>query len=126
MKYDTHCFYSTVRNISGVRMVFGFLPPHGRELQINEQYTVFGNIIEAVAIRDGGDRNTSQRHVTALLGAVNRGELAIIQTPSIIILDDSGKSVMLVMRNGVLGTDDPCWYSSGSVVSPKGGRQFIG
>ena len=29
--YDLGCLYSTVKNISGGTLRFGFLPPHGKE-----------------------------------------------------------------------------------------------
>ena len=45
---DTSCLFSTVKNTSGGRKTYGFLPPHGRTLEADEELTVFGNILESV------------------------------------------------------------------------------
>lgn len=124
---DTHCLFSTLKNVSGGRMVFGFLPPHGRELQANEEFTMFGNVLDAVANRNG-DRVSSRRHIQAFEAAINRGDLAILHTPAPILTDTStGASKMVTVAAGVIGSADPCWSDSGSVVDDlSGGRDFIG
>ncbi len=105
------CLYSTVKNVSGGTKKFTFLPPHGRELAAGEEFTVIGDIVEAV-IR--GERVTSQRNLNALEEAV-RGDnptLDIIKTPNPIIYDPiNNYSKMLVVEGGVLGYNDPCWDS---------------
>ena len=44
--HDLNCLYSTVKNISGGSLKFGFLPPHGRELAAAGELTIFGNILD--------------------------------------------------------------------------------
>ena len=48
LKFDTSCLFSTVKNGTGGRRKFGFLPPHGRELDTDEEFTVWGDIREAI------------------------------------------------------------------------------
>jgi hypothetical protein len=126
--YDTHCLYSTVRNVSGGRKIFGFLPPHGRELANNEEFTLFGNILDAVAHFNGGDRTTSRRHVDAFAQAVSRGDLIVVHTPNPILEDATTHAVKMIRLNGgALGVVDPCWTLPGSVVSDvSGGNPFDG
>lgn len=109
MPNDTSCLYSTVRNTSGSRKKFGFLPPHGRELAANEEFTVFGSVQESV-IR--GERVTSRRNIQGLEAAVERGDLEIVSTPSPIFEDTNGDPKMLHLNSlGALVVDDPCWTS---------------
>lgn len=125
---DTHCLFSTVRNSSGGRMIFGFLPPHGRELAANEEFTVFGNVLDAVAHGNGGDRNGSRRWIRAFEDAVNRGDLVIVHTPNPIFQDTATHAIkMAKMTSGTLGTADPCWAGAGSAVDDlTGGEPFGG
>lgn len=114
MGLDTACLYSTVKNTSGARKKFGFLPPHGRELAVNEEFTVFGDIKQAIIRFDRGE---SRRSIIAFEQCLIRNDLEIINTPPPILKDDSNPgaaSGMLNLRNGVLGTIDPCWNTSTS------------
>ncbi len=117
---DTSCLYSTVKNTSGRPLTFGFLPPHGRKLAVNEEFTVFGDIKQAV-IRH--ERTEGRRNMIALEQALKRGDLEIISTPGIILEDDSnpGSTKMLRLRNGVLGITTPCWNVSVSLPAESGG-----
>lgn len=115
MPVDTACLFSTIKNTSGVRKKFGFLPPHGRELAADEEFTVFGNVLEAVA-NANGDRATSRRHMIAFEAAIERGDIEILSTPAPILQDQTtGASKMLRLNSGTLGTLDPCWTRSSSV-----------
>lgn len=114
----TDCLYSTVKNVSGGTLDFSFLPPHGKRLDDNEEYTVFGNIQEAV-IRN--QRVTSKRYQdaleAALNGSTNDGDptLALLKTPSPILYnEDEEESRMLQISGGSseLGTTVPCTDSS--------------
>lgn len=113
MGLDTACLYSTVKNTSGRRMTFGFLPPHGRPLDANEEFTVFGDIKQAI-IRY--ERTEARRSIIAFEQALIRGDLEIISTPAIILEDDSnpGSTLSLRLRNGTLGTTAVCWNTSTS------------
>jgi len=74
--------YTTIKNTSGSRKKFGFLPPHGRELAAGEEYTIFGSIHDAVC---GADRATARRNMLALERALTQGDLTIVHTPSIVL-----------------------------------------
>ena len=107
---DISCLYSTVRNNTGGRRKFGFLPPHGQELIANEEFTVFGNIYEAIVKID---RVSSRRHIQAFENAIASGDLVIVSTPSPIFEDRHGNSKMLHLdRAGNLSVTDPCWASA--------------
>jgi hypothetical protein len=127
MAFDTHCLFSTIRNVSGGRLILGFLPPHGRELANNEEFTLFGNILDAVAHRNG-DRVTSRRHIRAFEDAINRGDIVIVQTPNPIFKDATTGAIKMARTNsGTLGLADPCWANEGSVVDDvDGGNQYDG
>jgi hypothetical protein len=115
MPVDTSCLFSTVRNSSGGRKKFGFLPPHGRELDADEEMTIFGNVLEAVA-NANGDRATSRRHMIAFEAAIERGDIEILATPAPIFTDaTTGANKMMRLNNGTLGTLDPCWTRESSI-----------
>jgi hypothetical protein len=110
---DLTCLYSTVKNISGGKMKFGFLPPHGREVNSDTEFTVFGNVLDAVA--NGFDRACSQRNIAGLERAIDQGKLEIMNTPAPILKDatlTAAGGFMIVLDNGTLGVDDPCWEST--------------
>lgn len=116
MSQDTHCLFSTVRNNTAGRILFGFLPPHGRELQAGEEFTVFGNIIDLIAHRRG-DRVSSRRDIQAFESAISRGDMVIVHTPAPIFQDQATQAIkMLQLSGGALGVVDPCWANPGSVV----------
>lgn len=112
--YDLGCLYSTVKNISGGTKKFGFLPPHGKELASAEEYTVFGNVLDAIA--NGFDRACSKRSVSSFENAIDTQLLEITATPSPILKDSvlTARSFMLTCASEVLGVDDPCWESVAS------------
>lgn len=116
---DVRCLYSTVRNTSGRRMTFGFLPPHGRSLAPGEEFTVFGDIKQAVIRME---RTEGRRNIIAFEKCLIRGDLEIINTPAVVLEDDSnpGSTKTLRLRNGVLGTQDPCWNVSSSLEPSLG------
>lgn len=109
MALNTTCLYSTVKNTSGQRKTFGFLPPHGRALAVNEEFTVFGDIKQAVI---GFERVTSRRNIQALENAVKRGDLVIMSTPAPILEADGTVKMLKLTDGGSLILDDPCWASS--------------
>ena len=107
---DTSCLFSTVKNASGGRKIFGFLPPHGRTLEADEELTVFGNILEAVG---DIDRVSSRRKIQALERAIDRGDLIIVKTPNPILQDvDDDTIKMLQLDSGALTAVDACWTNS--------------
>lgn len=116
MSQDTHCLFSTVRNNTAGRILFGFLPPHGRELAAGEEFTIFGNVVDMIATRRG-DRVSSRRDIQAFEAAISRGDLVIVHTPAPIFQDQTTHAIkMLRLNSGSLGVVDPCWANPGSVV----------
>ena len=110
---DTSCLYSTVKNISGVAKIFGFLPPHGRTLAIDEEFTVFGDIRQGLGGNRGGERSVARRDNTAFEAAVESGDLQILNTPSQIIQDTVTENPQILqLTSGTLTTVDPCWFNS--------------
>lgn len=80
------CLFSKVKNVSGATKHFGFLPPHGRTLEDDEEIFVFGNIFDAI-YRNAGHR--SKRVQDALATALNDGDLELISSPCTIIYDET-------------------------------------
>ena len=110
---DTSCLYSTVKNISGVAKIFGFLPPHGRELAVNEEFTVFGDVRQGLGGNRGSERSVHRRDNAAFEAAIEEGDLEIVSTPSPILEDvDDGTPKMLQVATGTLTAVDPCWFNS--------------
>lgn len=110
MAYDVTCLYSTLKNISGKSMFFAFLPPHGRRLANNEEFTVFGDIRDQVG-NSGPTRRTDR--IKAFEDAIEAGNLVIVSTPSPILKDTvSGASKALKLTSGTLSVQDPCWLNS--------------
>lgn len=108
---DLTCLYSTVKNISGGTLKFGFLPPHGRELADDGEFTVFGSVLDCVA--NGFDRATSQRQIAGFERAIDQAKIEIVNTPTPILKDVTlGDGFMIVLDNGSLSVDDPCWEST--------------
>lgn len=113
MGLSTGCLYSTVKNASGGRKKFGFLPPHGRELAAGEEFTTFGDIKEAI-IRH--DRQEARRSIEAFESALRRGDIEILNTPAPVLEDDgNGVPQTLRLHNGTLGVQTPCWHTSTSL-----------
>lgn len=113
MPQDTSCLYSTVKNTSGVTKIFGFLPPHGRELANNEEFTVFGDIRQALGGNQGGERSVQRRAHVAFEAAIESGDLTIVNSPSVLLQDTvTDLTKMLVRANGTLSTVNPCWTNS--------------
>jgi len=107
---DKSCLYSTIKNTSGSSMRFGFLPPHGRQLDANEEFSVFGNVLESLVRHH---RTTSRRQHESFAAAVERGDLEIQNTPAPIMTDTTTGAVkMLQVNNGTVEDVDPCWTSS--------------
>ena len=107
---DTSCLYSTVRNVSGTKRTFGFLPPHGRELANNEEFTVFGDIRQSIGGSRGAEPSVQRRDRTAFAAAIANGWLVIVNTPSPVFKDiDGGAIKTLTLNDGSLTVTNPCW-----------------
>lgn len=114
--YETGCLYSTVKNISGQTMPFGFLPPHGRTLAANEEFTILGDVVQSV-IR--AQRVTSKRNLDALVGALNGNNgkgsklLAVVKSPAVFVFDEgSEETYILVSNSDTADLASPCTDTS--------------
>ena len=97
---------STVKNTSGQRRFFGELPPKGRELAADQEFTVYGDIREAI-VNKAADRQEARRSILALERDLQAARLQIISTPSPILKDGvTGEPTVLVVNSGVLGSSD--------------------
>lgn len=113
MAMDVSCLYSTVKNVSGVAKTFGFLPPHGRTLARDEEFTVFGDVRQSLGGNQGGERSVQRRAHAAFEAAVENGDLEILNTPSPVMQDTvTGQPKMLQLTSGSLSAVDPCWQDS--------------
>ena len=108
MANNTTDLYTTVKNVSGSTAVFGFLGTHGKRLANNETYSVPGDLVTKLGSKK------SQRQFKSLEKALLAGDLAIIKSPSVYILDEDGVGTAeLAMAGRVLGTTDPS-YTQGA------------
>lgn len=121
MTYPNHrgssCLFSTVQNTSGYSKVFGFLPPHGVRLGAGQEFSMWGDVREAI-IR--GERSGSIRSMQAFEKAVSRGDITILHTPNPILEDVNYPYdvQMVVIHGGSLALFNPCWESQASVDDP--------
>lgn len=105
---STTCLYSVVKNTSGTTKTFGFLPPHGRTLDNNEEFTVFGDIRQNLGGNQGTERSVRRRAEASFEAAVESGDLQILSTPNLIIQDGDDPK-MIQSAGGELSAVDPCW-----------------
>lgn len=110
---NTTDLYTTVKNVSGVKRVFGFLGEHGRELENNATYTVPGDLVTKL----GAQR--SRRKFQALERALLAGHLEIVKSPSVYLLSESGNVTRELAMSGdkELGTTEPSYTGGGDFVS---------
>ena len=110
--------YSTVKNVSGKQMTFGFLPPHGVTLANNATFTVFGDIREAIS---SGRRSAARRNLIAFANAIEDGKLQITSTPPPIFTNPTNGLVRTLQVTGVghtVGAAVPSWTVSDSDNAP--------
>ena len=111
------CLYTSVRNVSGIAMIFGFLPPHGVQLASGEEYTMFGSPVEAISRANPG---AERRNFTAFAAAIARGDMVIVSTPNPILVDAASGSSKMVILNSTLTVSDPCWDTDVNSLSSLG------
>jgi len=109
---NTTDLYTTVKNVSGVKRVFGFLGEHGRELENNATYTVPGDLVAQL----GGQR--SKRKFQALERALIAGHLQIVKSPSVYLLSESGDVTreLAMASTKELGTTAPSYTGGGDFI----------
>jgi len=102
-------FYTQVRNTSGKAMYFGFLPPHGMRLAVNEEVTIFGDLLARLQGADG-------RKLRAFNAAVDSGKIKVIYTSKVYTKDASTKAVKTITTSGgAVALADP---ASGAYTVP--------
>lgn len=107
--FDTSCLFSVVKNISGVKKKFPTLPPHGVELDADEQYSIWGSVLEAILRGDRFGRANSD----ALEKLLDQRLLEIRKLPKPIMEDETLNDIKVItLDNGSLVLEDPCWETS--------------
>lgn len=114
MSNTTTDLYTTVKNVSGKTLTFGFLGAHGKTLNANDTYTVPGDLVTKL----GAQR--SQRKFKALERALVNNLLDIVSSPSVYLLSGSTTRELAANATGVLGTTPPSWNGGGSFTSGAG------
>jgi hypothetical protein len=84
MPNTTTDLFTTVKNVSGRELTFGFLGAHGVKLANNATYSVPGDLVTKL----GSQR--SQRQFKALERALTGNLLNIVKSPSVYLLSDTG------------------------------------
>ncbi len=91
--------HTTLKNTAGVARIFSFIPPHGRELADDATVEILGEVIPQIS---------TKRAREAYEDAVKTGELTIVHTPAVLILDDTTAATkQLILDSGSLAVDDP-------------------
>lgn len=111
MGQDVSCLYSKVRNVSGKRATFSFLPPHGRTLEANEELIMFGSVHAAIANRPG--RAANRRNIVGFENAVFDGLLIIVHSEGVFLESPNETTKQISMANGgTISAADPCWATA--------------
>jgi len=108
------CFFTTVKNTSGATKHFGFLPPHGRTLEDDEELHIFGELQSAcLRVVD------SQRVQDALNNAVDSGDLEIKSSPCLVVYDIADlTSYRIGSDNATFDVQAPRWDSFNPYEAP--------
>lgn len=112
MTNTTTDLYTTVKNVSGSTAVFGFLGTHGKRLANNETYTVPGDLVTKLGAK------RSQRQFKALEKALTGGDLAIVKSPSVYLLSETGNVTreLAMASTKELGTSAPSYTGGGDFI----------
>jgi hypothetical protein len=101
------CLFTIVKNVSGGTKHFGFLPPHGRTLDADEELHIFGDIFTAIHRNAGHRRAYLQDKLGA---AINDGDLEIKTSPCVVVYDpDNLASYRVGVYNGTVLAQVPDW-----------------
>lgn len=107
MPNTTSDLYTVVKNTSGGARVFGFLGAHGVRLNNNATYSVPGDLVTKLGAK------RSQRQFKALENALLAGDLEIVKTPAVYLLDRDGVGTQVLAKDDrVLGTQEPSTQGS--------------
>src|SRR5512144_3122368 len=102
-------FLATVlKNISGSRMTFSFLPPHGQTLDDDEEIEIPGDVVAAI----GRSARNPSRKIAAYFAALDDSLLSVVSTPSPVLVDTvAGTSLQLKITSGTPGSEAPSYAS---------------
>lgn len=103
--------YSTVKNLMGVPHVFGYLPPHGKNLQAGQSLTVPGDLTSRIVNAGGGRVGYDRRRFHAYERDLIAGRIALESTPKPILYDAAAPAALA----------DPSVAATGAVTSASGG-----
>ena len=99
------CLQTRVKNTSGKKLKFGFLPPHGRTLDIGEIIAIDGDLMARISASP-----KAGRMLKSLNAALTNGDLAILESPSTYVVDNTSNAVkVLDLNSGSLAVANPCW-----------------
>ena len=105
MPNETSCLYTKVKNISGGTRTFCYLPPHGRTLTADQEFSFIGGLTEGILM----NRRPS-RILASLEADLIANRLAVISSPSPVLYDATDdRSAMLKLDNERLYSIDPCY-----------------
>jgi len=107
MAVDISCLVSTIRNVAGSKRKISIVPPHGAELDNNEEVSISGHVVDTIG------RIFGARGVQKFFEALEAGWLELVSTPAPILYDATlDQSQMLVLNNNTLAVAAPCWLTS--------------
>ena len=109
--YSTTCLLTTLKNTSGSRRFFGYLPPHGKTLAANQVVTFFGHFDTILGGIDRHESKTAYDHFTSDL---SKQLIEIISTPAVILQDTVTPfaSKQIQLTSGSLVIHDPSYDTS--------------
>ena len=99
------CLQTRVKNTSGKKLSFGFLPPHGRKLDVDEIVAIDGDLMARLFASP-----RANRLLKSLNAALANGDLAILESPATYVVDNTSNAVkVLDLNSGSLAAVNPCW-----------------
>ena len=105
---NTTCLHTVVTNTSGEDRIFGFLPPRGRMLAADAEFSEIGTVVDWMQGR-GGLSPVPEKQMKALNRALVQGDIAIKQTPAVVLFDPTGvESLLLALDDSLFETATPC------------------
>lgn len=113
MPNTTTDLYTTVKNVSGKTLTFGFLGAHGKTLADDATFTVPGDLVTKLGAK------RSQRSFQALERALNNGLLEIVKSPSVYLLSETGGVTreLAMASTKELGTSAPSYKGGGDYTA---------
>lgn len=110
---STTCLKTKVRNATGKTSYFGFLPPHGKNLDAGETYEFYGTFDTIFS------KPTLRRQRDALVESLENGDLQIVNTPSPIMYDAThDEAKVLQSAGGTVTGVDVCYANASVSLSP--------